>query len=628
MNRILNSPPTFAAEQVLPAALALYWRDEPLPLRVALGCNLGPNATVGALAHPVTPKDGAAKVALRFYVRRFMEDYGPRADHVRVFPAYARPGATLLKSVWPRGKYNVLLKSKLLEDPQRTAELTFAALFAIPGMGVESILELGLRAAQVRSPWGETVVGTPEPVDPETLAALSAVAEADWAELISAADLRFTPIIPATGDSLAQIAGELVSSFKAGGRAVVSDGAGGVLEGPVSLSGWLRSIEAQVSRLRSTPIEEAVEEVFALYTGFEGSRLKALLRRIGWTSRPLSLAESGRLCSVTRERMRQLEERARATLPTTPMYVPTLMRAVEVLTESAPIEADQAAELLKERGISRMPFAPEAVMIAATDLHLEPALMISESGPIRMVVREAGAAAQILRSARAMGGSAALGHAEDVAADVRTKTGEPCSAGKVLQLLASSRRFRVLCEGWYWVTDAAPRRNHIVSLCRDMLSVTPMLTVERMWKGIKRDRFVMRPGASERNLPPLKVLRALLEIHPDFNLDEDGRVILVQPLDYRTHLRFTERTMVDVLRSSPDGVLDRVALFAECMKRGLGNDVIRNELQYNCLFEHLARNVWAVRGTRLPDRLRKDLPAQSEREDEPDPELDPEASLL
>lgn len=592
--------PKLPAEQVLPAALALHWREEPLPGRVTRGYGLPREALVGELAHPVTPIDGTAQVAMRYFVLRLADSRGAATESVRVFPAYVRTDRATLEAVWPPGRRQALLSSGLLESPQRLRTLTYGELFAIKGLGAKMIIEMGLRVEALRSPWGETALEAPGPLGEEGLAALARIAAAAGAQVVSGADKRLARWIPDNGEPLAAIARALIDSEQHSGSAAVPDGAGGLITGPVDVCAWVGHIESELARIESLTLEDSLAELFELYTGYLGQRREALMSRLGWVGRRLALAEAGRMVGVTRERLRQVEEVARARLPAAALYIPALSRAVEALQEAAPVEVDRAAQLLKERGISATAYSPDGVIAAATDLYFETALNIEEARGFRVVTRDQGLTAAILYSARRMAGHKGVGCAADVAADVVSRVqGAQCLAQDVVAALRASPRFLLLCGSWYWANDLPTHRNGLAKLCSDMLSVTPELAVTQLWDGLKRyyTFFNTRTnGSSCTHLPPLEVVRQFLRAHPDFSLGADDRVAPVRPLDYREQLQPTQCAMVEALRSAPNCVMDRPALVRECERQGVSVQMVRRELKFGFLFARVSAKAWTLIG--------------------------------
>ena len=68
------------------------------------------------------------------------------------------------------------------------------------------------------------------------------------------------------------------------------------------------------------------------------------------------------------------------------------------------------------------------------------------------------------------------------------------------------------------------------------------------------------------------------------------------PLDYRKELGETDRILVEVLRSSPAGVMDRVSFAIGCLARGMNENTFSIYSSYSCILEHLGIGIWKLRG--------------------------------
>jgi Sigma-70, region 4 len=100
--------------------------------------------------------------------------------------------------------------------------------------------------------------------------------------------------------------------------------------------------------------------------GLAARQRRAVSRRLGWDGRPPgTLADAGDACGYTRERVRQLEERAIDRVARTRPRLPLTSAAVALLSDATPTPRTDAAVLLAERGLSRDPFDPAGVLHAA-----------------------------------------------------------------------------------------------------------------------------------------------------------------------------------------------------------------------------------------------------------------------
>jgi hypothetical protein len=100
-------------------------------------------------------------------------------------------------------------------------------------------------------------------------------------------------------------------------------------------------------------------------------------------------------------------------------------------------------------------------------------------------------------------------------------------------------------------------------------------------------------------VPPVAVLEDFYTSRPEFILNVDRTVSSSASLDPKEYLSDTEQEMVEVLRSAPDGIMDRSGFIDSCRKRGLNLSTVGVSTTYSPVLERMAQNVWATRGTRI-----------------------------
>ena len=100
-------------------------------------------------------------------------------------------------------------------------------------------------------------------------------------------------------------------------------------------------------------------------------------------------------------------------------------------------------------------------------------------------------------------------------------------------------------------------------------------------------------------MPPLDALGAFYQAHPDFLVDADGTVGPAQALDYEKVLGEVERVFVQVLRTSPTGLMDRGEFEASAIGRGVNVNSFSVFTTYSPILDHPAMNVWCLRGQEI-----------------------------
>ena len=122
----------------------------------------------------------------------------------------------------------------------------------------------------------------------------------------------------------------------------------------------------------------------------EDKRVESLLVRLHWSGQPraYTLEEAGKLAGVTRERIRQIEKRILGQLKEGHFYLPQVDTAMRLLAERAPLDLDEAAELLQRHRISAAPFHPRSLLAIASVLQRTPLVQLDRRKSREVLVRE------------------------------------------------------------------------------------------------------------------------------------------------------------------------------------------------------------------------------------------------
>jgi hypothetical protein len=166
------------------------------------------------------------------------------------------------------------------------------------------------------------------------------------------------------------------------------------------------------------------------------------------------------------------------------------------------------------------------------------------------------------------------------------------SEDQIREVLEHYSNADFLSDEWFWLPNKSHSRNRLYNVTRRILSVASPLDVTTIRDGARRSyRF-----REVTLIPPRTIMKAFFCAHPAFVLDQDDRVRPADPLDYRKELGRTEQIFVDVLRSSPTGVLDRASFQEACEARGMNTNTFSVYSTYSPVLEHLGTDIWALRG--------------------------------
>ena len=364
-------------------------------------------------------------------------------------------------------------------------------------------------------------------------------------------------------------------------------------------------LQKRLNKIDAQPLEAQLEEFLRAVCRFEGVRLKALLDRFGWGGKPpITLEEAGTRLGVTRERVRQLQEKISARLRAIPFrpFLPGLDRAMHALSEAGPISVDAAARLLKCSGISKEEFHPASLIAAAVGCGRTPLIQLQTIGKRQLVTKTAITNADdIIRVAYRQTHASGASNVAEVAAELHS-LGMKVKMEEVAGVLREFSDVEFLEEDWFCHRPNNPERDRLRNVTRKILSVASPVELGVVRDGIRRE-YQCRKHRGIRSwsllVPPKSIMRAYYLAHPEFLIDENDLVKPIEPLDYRVELAMNDATLVDVLRSSPACVLDRSTFASECERRSMNMNTFSLYLTYSPIITHLGTDIWSLRGVQV-----------------------------
>ena len=579
-NKLGVYPLTWPAQgrALLPESLRGAWAGEPLPVWLIRRAGLPPSCTLDALGPELSIE---ADEALERYLVRLLHARQRPLAHLPVLTTRWPRDLTTERIDWRIRTWNCLRRVGLLRDLQRLSRVTYGDLFAIPSMGAKSVLDFAVNAeVAIHQRFGPNE-GTHD------ANSLVDVIGFPWADMVSEEDPRFTDLFPPGKGTLLERIDALtaVSALAFDDRHVAQ------------LVKSLPAVTARVETLGNLPLDVALLQYVSALSETSGSRLDALLARLGWGDTPaLTLQEAAARIGVTRERLRQLQERMTEHVPSHPVFMPALDNALAFLAANAPLHAHEVGPRLVASGISALPFHPANVLWAASLCKRTATFQLQEiKGQTCVVTNTALASShRVLTIAARRACAAGATNVEDVVA-AATQEGIDITATEVRDLLLPLAGAVFLEEEWFWIPPIRPERNRLYNVARAILSVVCPVDVTTIRDGARRKYRFREAGV----VPPRSVMLAFFEAHPDFRVDQSGLVATLEPLDYRQELGTAEQIVVDVLRSSATGILDRDTLTRGCQARGLNPHTLGVMTSYSPVLEHLGTDVWALRGTRV-----------------------------
>jgi hypothetical protein len=560
----------------VPASLRDAWAGEVLPAWLCDAVKVPRGTTLDALG-PSAQVRGPESSRLLNYIASLL-----RARRTGL----ARVG--VLRSGWPRGvdpvalqlstrTRNALTQAGLLSNVGSLGRLTFGGLLSVPGLGVRSSLDFALSVE-------EASVLDPIDIDPDLIVA---AIESPWAEFISGEDPRFADLLePQDGTLIDQL-----DAFTSSGARIADE------PWLLAIAEKLPEILSRVQAIEAMPLDAAVRQVIGASSGAGGARLDALLGRLGCAEvPPITLQEGADRIGVTRERFRQLQAKLVERLPSHVLYMPALDRALSAVAEEAPLQAEAAANLLKRKGLASIALHPRGLLELADFFGRQPTFQIESVGGRERVVSEKPQAAsnKLLGVASRRATAVGTTNVADVALAL-AEDGLDIGEDEVRDLLKHYSSAQFLEGDWFWFPGRPRERNRLYNVARSILSVAAPLDIATIREGVRRKyRFRSLPL-----VPPRSVMLAFFRAHDGFKVNDQDRVELATPTDYRDVLGAAEQTMVEVLRASPTGLLDRESFARACEGRGLNLNTFSVFTTYSPILEHVGQSIWGLRGVRV-----------------------------
>jgi Sigma-70, region 4 len=544
-----------------------------------------------------------------------------RSNTIRELKCFDRNWPLGLKSAdisWAARTRNCLSKQGLLAIDSELVKLTFNDLFAMEGMGAKSILDFSSTLEAAMEFYDKLIstyvmsrtanneqydhIGDQPKVDNASLTdpdkvdhmhTLERVAGTDWAEQVSEQDPRFKHLLPPGQGTVLDRIENLISE-----PAIV----GNVGSLP-ALVGSIKKIEEYINDARRYSLEHCLLEFLRLLSRTEKDRLEVLAARFGWNGgEPQTLEVCGQRLGVTRERIRQIQATVIARIPKHAVFMPQLDQALSVVEKRTPLKVADAARLLREAGISERDFHPAGLLEAAALLGRETILSISETrAGKKMVIRQSDARMlrlipSLARRMAARSGVTSVFQVQEAAQEQGSKVSES-------QVRANTREgnFDFLDDDWFWAPDVKYSRNRLHNLTRKLLSVASPQDVLTLRDGIRRAYKWRRLCAVRyRNLtvPPARILLEFYKKCPGFRVELE-MIHASEPFDPKQELADVDSVFVEVLRSSPSGILDRDSLAAACLARGMNENTFNVYTSYSPILEHVDVSIWKLRGIKV-----------------------------
>lgn len=616
-----------APSPLLPKSLRAAWVGEILPHWVRLETGLFVGSTIADLGSAVWDSMSQMSPRLKHFLVFLVRLRSNSIRHLRCVERNWPLGLKSSDIAWGTRTKNCLSQQGLLVDEHKLVKVTFGDLFAMEGMGALSVLDFsatlegameaydnlvnystnrgGTSKNSVKIEIQEQLIfpsqmeashksaNDSEINQPDFIGILEETVDKEWAEQVSEQDPRFASLLPPGQGTLQERTEKLLSG---------PDSLTNVSE-LAALAFSIQKVEKYIAELKEQSLECSLLDFLKLISRVDGDRLNVLAVRLGWAGEePATLEECGKRIGVTRERIRQIQDRTIKRIPKHPVFMPKLDQALALLEQRAPITSREATRILHEEGVTEENFHPCGILDAATLLGRETTLRVCETRAGEMLINEPDAKViqRVPRLARKLAGQSGVTSIFQVA-EVLREEGFEVDEIQIRRTLRGGSNFEFLSEDWFWATDVKDSRNRLCNITRKILSIASPQNVLGIRDGVRRQyRWRISSHAQYKTLtvPPLLVLEAFYKKHPSFRV-EDNMVYASETLDHRRELGDTDCVLVEVLRSSPSGLLDRDSFAEACVSRGMNEHTFNVYTSYSPILENVDLAIWKLRGVKV-----------------------------
>lgn len=334
------------------------------------------------------------------------------------------------------------------------------------------------------------------------------------------------------------------------------------------------------------------EELVRIASALDTERNTNILIKLwGWSGAPPRTLESvGDEVGLTRERVRQIEASALKRLRTHQFETPHLKAAIGVLRRGVPDVSQALAVRLREEGLSKGPFSPFSLQVAAEHLNVKwpfasfgvgssKALALKEDEP---QFRKAPATLRRKTSERGCVNIFAL------AADLRVPD---VGVAGLARILEAGCKVRWLDSDREWLYASETPRNRLANHCSKVLSVAPKVQLSELRRAVSKSRRLAM-------CPPLRILAPFI-VEMGLADVSDGLVTAIPgingPLDHDS----AEGLMVRVL-DQYGPVLDGEVFATRCIDAGMNATTFYIYRLVSPVVSSLGRNVYSKVGAYVP----------------------------
>jgi hypothetical protein len=271
-----------------------------------------------------------------------------------------------------------------------------------------------------------------------------------------------------------------------------------------------------------------------------------------------------------------------------------------------PVVADDIEKELHARSLTLSRFRVESIVECAKRFGHPVPFVFDESQGARVITEARSTGLTRLIAIHARRAVSKYGLANTI--DLKEELTNTIDSGIDLRFLSNVIRAIASCEdlgkGWFWLRDLP--RNHLLTIARKVLAVSPRIHVSEMRAAIANDPRGM--GFA----PPKQVVLRFCQSAVECDVEDDV-IIVRQRQDPLQVLSDTEQLILDVFRAHGP-LLSRTALEEHCFRRGVNRHTMGMYAGRLAIIARYGPSVYGLRGALFsPDDLARASVVRRER---------------
>ncbi len=493
------------------------------------------------------------------------------------------PAGLMLHSLGLRLRtYNALRHAGFVRQPERLSGRSLDELLCLKNFGRGSLQDLLINLKPF-------FINSVEAQESFRAALETLMAEARLLEATPFAD-KIMPHDARLGVYLARISTEAANAREVAAR-ILSNIEAEVR--PLDTSARIKELRARIVAASSMSLEQELAS-FVAHVKNERNR-EIYIRRHGFNGRAAQTLESIAVNhNMTRERVRQICNRAMIGFGKEKAFAPRLDAALDFISANLPALTVELSEKLRASGITDTAFDIESLADAAILFQREVPFMLEDVGERKLVIASGGnasetnaAARKIITAARRKIEHWGAATIDDTCAQASPHLSLPETVAT--HLITGQDDFEWLDEagGWFWLKDV--KRNRVLNRVAKILRVASDVRLGELRSGIRR-HYRMEGFA-----PPQRVLAEMCRRVGWCVVDDEGRVTAMKLPETLGVMGEAETIMHEILQAH-DSIMVREDFERACLARGMNRTTFFVYLDNSAIIVRHARGVYGLRG--------------------------------